>query len=66
MPLIIELGNKRVNSVWEYNEVVHPVNQKILDICNNFSISLKEELTEDFKKAAKKIFGDDYFTWFED
>jgi hypothetical protein len=23
MPLIIDLGSKRVNSVWEYNEFVH-------------------------------------------
>lgn len=66
MPIIVELGSKRVNSVWKYNECVHPVNQKILSICNDFSLSFKEELSIEYVIAAKKVLGDDYFTWFKD
>lgn len=66
MPIIIDLGNKRVNSVFEYNELIHPVNNKILKFCRDFEISLKEELTDNFKKAAKRSLGQDYFKWFEE
>lgn len=64
MPKIIPV-KQRVNSVFEYHELIQPVDERILKVCNDFEISLKEELTEEFKATAKKIFGDDYFTWFD-
>jgi hypothetical protein len=66
MPKIIDLKNKKVNSVFEYNEIIEPVNLKILTICTDFGITLKEELTNHFLKIAKRILGKDYLTWFDD
>ena len=57
--------DKRVNSVFEYDEFIQPVDERILTVCRDFGITLKEELTDEFKATAKKIFGKDYFDWFE-
>ena len=64
MPLIIDL-KKRVNSVFEYNEFIQPVDKRVLRVCSDFGITLKEELTDEFKATAKRLLGKDYFVWFE-
>ena len=56
MPLIVDI-EKRVNSVFEYNEFIHSVDERILTVCSDFGISLKEELTDEFKATAKRILG---------
>ena len=66
MPKIIDVGDKRVNSIFEYAEKIRPVDNKILTICTDFNITLKQELTEEFKSFAKQILGDDCFNWFDD
>ena len=64
MPIMIDI-KKKVNSVFEYNEFIQPVDKKILSVCNDFGISLKEELTDKFKETVKAVLGKDYFHWFE-
>lgn len=64
MPKMLNF-DKRVNSVFEYHEIIQPVEERILTVCRDFGITLKEELTDEFKAAAKKISGKDYFDWFE-
>lgn len=64
MPLMVDI-KKRVNSIFEYDEFIHPVDKRILTACSDFGISLKEELTDEFKATAKRILGKDYFNWFE-
>lgn len=62
-PIAAELT--QVNSIFEYHQQIKSVNEHLLAICREFDITLKEELTEDFLKAAKRIMGKDYLTWFD-
>jgi hypothetical protein len=64
MPLMVDI-KKRVNSVFKYNEIIQPVDKRILTVCSDYEITLNEEFTEEFKATAKRVLGKDYFNWFE-
>jgi hypothetical protein len=49
-----------VDSVDEYNETVSPVSQVILKVSSDFGLTLKGEVSEEFKKAVLNKLGKDY------
>lgn len=66
MPKVIDLKEKRVNSIIEYNERIKPVDERVLTLCKDFDLSLKEELTDEDKKHFKRLLGKDYLKWFDE
>jgi hypothetical protein len=46
-----------VNSINEYNELVFPVSDIILKVSSDFNLTLKGEISQEFKNAMLKIFG---------
>ncbi len=46
-----------VNSIYEYNELVFPVSDIILKVSSDFNLTLKGEISQEFKNAMLKIFG---------
>ena len=55
-----------VDSIQEYNDRIKSVSEIILNVSNDFSLSLKAEITEEFKSAIIKMFGKDYLDNFLD
>jgi hypothetical protein len=49
-----------VNSILEYNENVAPVSDIILKVSSDFGLTLKGEVSDEFKKAIRNILGQDY------
>ncbi|WP_298138589.1 hypothetical protein [Flavobacterium sp.] len=52
----------RVNadSILEYHELISPVSEIILKVSLDFGLTLKGEMSEEFKKAILDILGKDY------
>lgn len=46
-----------VDSIHEYNELVSPVSEIILKVSSDFNLTLKGEISQEFKNAMLKIFG---------
>ncbi len=46
-----------VNSVSDYNNLIKPVSHIILKVTNDFNITMKNEITEEFKNAIRNILG---------
>jgi len=55
-----------INSIDDYIEYISPVNEIILKVMNDYGLTLKNEITEEFKNAVKKILGEDYLRKFLD
>jgi hypothetical protein len=53
-----------VDSIHEYNELVSPVSDIILKISSDFNLTLKGEISQEFKNAMLKILGKDYLDEF--
>ena len=53
-----------VDSIHEYNELVSPVSEIILKVSSDFNLTLKGEISQEFKSAMLKIFGKDYLDEF--
>jgi len=53
-----------VNSIYEYNELVSPVSDIILKVSSDFNLTLKGEISQEFKNAMLKKFGKDYLDEF--
>ncbi len=53
-------GRKKVNSIEEYNNEVSPVSDIIIKTSLDFGLTLKGEVSEEFKKAVLNILGRDY------
>lgn len=49
-----------VHSIQEYNDNVAPVSEIILKVSSDFGITLKGEISDEFKKAIQNILGQDY------
>lgn len=49
-----------VDSILEYHELVSPVSEIILKVSLDFGLTLKGEVSEEFKKAILDILGKDY------
>lgn len=49
-----------VDSILDYNENVAPVSDIILKVSSDFGLTLKGEVSDEFKKAIKTILGQDY------
>lgn len=49
-----------VNSIQEYDEIVSPVSEIILKVSSDFGLTLKGEVSEEFKKGILNILGKDY------
>jgi len=59
-------GRKKVDSIFEYNEQVSPVSDLILKVASDFELTLKGEISEEFKKAIFDILGKEYLDRFLD
>ena len=53
-------GRKNVNSIIEFHEEISPVSNVILKVSEDFGLTLKGEVSDEFKKAVLKIFGKSY------
>lgn len=53
-----------VDSIHEYNELVSPVSDIILKVSSDFNLTLKGEISQEFKNAMLKILGKDYLDEF--
>lgn len=55
-------GTKRhqINSVLEYHNNIEKVSEIILQVSIDYDISLKSEMSEEFKKAITDVLGKDY------
>lgn len=53
-----------VDSIQEYNELVSPVSDIILKVSSDFNLTLKGEISQEFKNAMLKILGKDYLDEF--
>ncbi len=53
-----------VDSIQEYNDKIKSVSEIILNVSNDFDLSLKPEITEELKLAIFKKFGKDYLDSF--
>ena len=49
-----------VDSIQEYNELVSPVSDIILKVSSDFNLTLKGQISQEFKNAMLKILGKDY------
>ncbi len=61
-----EIHKAEINSIEEYNELIAPVSEIILSVSQEFGITLKNEITEQFKNAVSSILGKDYLDRFMD
>ncbi|MCB0465580.1 MAG: hypothetical protein KDC78_07890 [Aequorivita sp.] len=61
-----EIHKTKINSIEEYNELIAPVSEIILSVSKEFGITLKNEVTEQFKNAVTSILGKDYLDQFMD
>lgn len=61
-----EIHKAEINSIEEYNELIAPVSEIILNVSKEFGITLKNEVTEQFKNAVTSILGKDYLDQFMD
>ena len=55
-----------VDSIQEYNDKIKSVSEIILNVSNDFNLSLKTEITEEFKSIIIKRFGKDFLDNFLD
>lgn len=46
-----------VNSIHEYNVLISPVSEVILKVSSDFNLTLKGEISQEFKNAMVKVFG---------
>ena len=53
-----------VDSIHQYDEFVSPVSEIILKVASDFNLTLKGEISQEFKNAMLKIFGKDYLDEF--
>ncbi|TAF11512.1 MAG: hypothetical protein EAZ75_00710 [Flavobacteriia bacterium] len=53
-----------VDSIHQYDEFVSPVSEIILKVSSDFNLTLKGEISQEFKNAMLKIFGKDYLDEF--
>ena len=49
-----------VDSIHQYDEFVSPVSEIILKVSSDFNLTLKGEISQEFKNAMLKILGKDY------
>jgi hypothetical protein len=61
MPLKNIIDNKNVNSILDYNNLVASVSDLILKICNDFELSLKNEISPNFKENVIRKLGIDFY-----
>lgn len=54
------INNNEINSISEYIKYVKPINPLIQKISSEFGITLKDEISEKFKKAIIETLGKDY------
>lgn len=66
LPKIVPEEVKRVHSINEYNDEIETVDQTILQICNDFGLTLRNERDERTEVLLKKFLGDKYDTLFGD
>ena len=60
LPKNIPFEMKRVNSINEYDEEIEQVDKQVLQICNDFDLTLKNERDEKTGNLLKKFLGDKY------
>lgn len=60
-PVLNALDNEGVNTIFDYNEFVSPVSNQILQVCTDFELTLKNEISSEFKQNIIKILGIEFY-----
>jgi hypothetical protein len=58
---IPNIDNTNVNSVFDYNDLVTPVSNIIIELCDDFDLTLRDEINPKLKELIINIFGIDYY-----
>lgn len=56
-----KIDNSNVNSVFDYNDLVTPVSNIIIELCDDFNLTLRDEVNPKLKELIINIFGIDYY-----
>ena len=59
-PFLHKAKNVKVNSIHDYNEIIAPVDKRIINVCDDFGITLNREITpksEKYNNAIRKYLG---------
>lgn len=57
-------GKPVVHTVHEYDKFIKPVSEIILKVSAKYSLTLKDEVSAEFKSTLKLLFGEDYYVRF--